>query len=69
MLFDNNIEPSCSYCRYGSAIGHNEVACEKNGIMFCYGFCGAFRYEPTKRIPPNLPSLNSFGLTDKDFKL
>jgi len=69
MLFDNNIEPSCSYCRYGSAIGRNEYACEKHGIMFGYGFCGAFLYEPTKRIPTALPSLNSFGLSDEDFVL
>ena len=69
MLFDNEIEPSCSYCRYGEKMGHDEYACEKHGIMFGHGYCGSFRYEATKRIPPILPSISSFGLSDEDISL
>jgi hypothetical protein len=37
--------------------------------MGAYDSCGSFRYEPTKRIPEALPSLNASGLTEEDFLL
>ena len=51
MLFDRNIEPSCAYCRHGTDVGCGVIVCIKRGIMAVYGYCGAFSYEPTKRIP------------------
>jgi len=33
------------------SLGFGEVACSKRGIMSDNGNCGAFKYEPTKRIP------------------
>ena len=51
MLFDRNIEPRCGYCRHGSVLGFDEIACVKHGIMEAGGFCTAFKYEPTKRAP------------------
>jgi len=67
MLFDRNIEPSCAYCRFGEALGYDEYACSKRGIMSGFGFCGTFRYEPTKRVPQPLPSLKVPELSDEDF--
>jgi len=64
MLFDQNIEPGCSYCRHSKALGRDEFACSKQGIMFGSGQCGSFRYEPTKRIPPELPSVNPSTIVD-----
>ena len=69
MLFDREIEPSCAYCKHGTALGRDEIACVKRGIMHCGGHCGTFRYEATKRVPPALPLLESSGLTDEDFRL
>ena len=69
MLFKQNIEPSCAYCRHSIALGNNEFACVKHGIMQGSCFCGLFRYEPTKRIPPDLPSIESLGLSVEDFEL
>jgi hypothetical protein len=69
MLFNRNIEPSCEYCQYGTALGFDEIACIKRGIMTSSGSCGAFRYEPTKRVPQALPSLKPSGLTEEDFSL
>ena len=69
MLFDPNIEPGCAYCHYGETLGRNEFVCSKHGIMFGHGLCGAFRYEPTKRIPPVLPSPDFSGVSDEDFVL
>jgi hypothetical protein len=69
MLFDRNIEPSCSYCRYGTALGQDEIMCIKRGIMAAHGSCMAFRYEPTKRIPEVSPGFNVSGLSEDDFSL
>ena len=70
MLFDQGIEPSCSYCRYGVSLGLSEVACSKRGIMSGTGSCGTFRYEPTKRVPELFPDLKpSEQFTEEDFTI
>ena len=69
MLFDRNIAPSCLYCRHGRELGGREIACLKRGIVDGTGFCGAFRYEPTKRIPQPLPRLTPSKHTDEEFAL
>jgi len=69
MLFSSNIEPSCSYCRYGFDLGDNEFACSKKGIMSGFGSCNSFRYEPTKRQPETRQSLRDSGLTEEDFSI
>jgi len=69
MLFNRDIEPSCSYCLYGTGIGDNLIACKKRGIMSESGSCGAFRYEPTKRDPEISPELKVTGLSEDDFSL
>lgn len=69
MFFNKNIEPSCTYCRFGSAMGNDEYACSKRGIVSGAGTgsCGSFRYEPTKREPESLPKLRTSGFSDEDF--
>jgi hypothetical protein len=37
--------------------------------MYGFGFCGSFRYEPTKRVPPVLPGIDTSGYTEDDFSL
>ena len=69
MLFDFSIEPCCEYCFNSIALGHDEFACVKHGIMYGHGSCGSFRYEPTKRIPPILPVLDPSDYPDDDFML
>jgi len=69
MFFDNNIEPSCSYCLFGTHLGYGEIVCRKCGIMESTGSCSAFRYEPTKREPEISPGLKVSKLTEEDFTL
>lgn len=69
MLFRRDIEPSCSYCHYATDMGRGEVACVNRGIMAAGGRCSAFRYEPTKREPEFMRSLNLSDLTEKDFSI
>ena len=69
MLFDRDIPPSCTYCRFGRALGSDEIACVKRGIEDVSGFCGAFNYEPTKRIPRRMPKINTSMFTEEDFSL
>ena len=69
MVFDNKIEPSCTYCRFARELGNDELACLKRGIVDSSGFCGSFRYEPTKREPLVPPKLDVSGLSEDEFSL
>lgn len=51
MLFSRTLAPSCSYCRFGTAMGGGEIACIKRGITSEGGYCRKFRYDPLKREP------------------
>ena len=69
MLFNRNIEPSCTYCRFGVALGYDEYVCAMRGIVSGSGFCSAFCYEPTKREPDVMPMYKSPELSEEDFTL
>ena len=68
-MFDKNIEPNCSYCRYATGLGYGEYFCVRHGIMEGSGSCGRFHYEPTKRIPPPVAAVSDSGLSEEDFML
>ena len=51
VLFRRDMEPSCAYCRHGSQINIEKVACFKYGIVSLYGACRKFVYDPLKRQP------------------
>jgi len=69
MLFDKNIEPRCAYCSHGTDLRYDTIACTKRGIMASYGSCGAFRYEPTKRVPEAAPDFKLTEFSEEDFLL
>lgn len=54
--FGNNIEPSCSYCRYihngNCVLGKGDKVCKK------------YEYDPLKREPSESPSLGDFSADD-----
>jgi len=69
VFFNKNIEPSCAYCRFGTALGYDEYACTKRGIVAGSGCCGAFLYEPTKREPDAIPRLTTSEHSEDDFSI
>ena len=69
MLFNKNIEPSCSYCKHGNIIGDTEVICIKKGVVSSAGSCKKFIYEPLKRRPPNMAVYKPTSLSEEDFEL
>ena len=69
MLLDTQIEPRCSYCRFSRALGRDEYACIKQGIMHGFGSCSSYRYEPTKRLPPSSVRIDGDKYTKDDFSL
>ena len=69
MLFRRNIEPRCEYCSHGMSLGYDEVACTKRGIMYTYGKCNAFRYEPTKRQPEYTRSPKPVEIAEEDLSI
>lgn len=68
-LFQTSIEPRCAYCAKGRELDHDQVVCPKKGVMSAGSHCGAFRYDPLKRVPPRPAKLNAAGLSEEDFKL
>ena len=51
VLFRKDIDPCCIYCKYGSPINIEKVACLKRGVVPRYGACRKFVYDPLKREP------------------
>ncbi len=69
MLFQKKIDPRCAYCKRGVPLADDTVMCPKRGIMSPGGSCGAFRYDPMRRVPPKPASLDFSKLKDEDFSL
>ena len=69
MLFRKDIEPMCSYCRYGKKLNDIELSCKYHGVTRASSSCRHFKYEPLKRVPPKPAKLVLRGLSDEDFKL
>ncbi|MCI2057896.1 MAG: hypothetical protein LKJ80_01670 [Oscillibacter sp.] len=68
-LFRKDMDPRCAYCEKGRQINDREVACLKRGVVPVEGHCGAFRYDPLKRVPPRPASLDADALKDEDFSI
>ena len=51
MLFRGDMEPCCAYCKHGSQLSIDQVACIKRGIVPLWSFCRKFSYDPLKREP------------------
>lgn len=52
MLFEEKIDPRCTYCRRGIPLADGQIGCPKRGIVSPGSHCGAFQYDPLKRVPP-----------------
>ena len=68
-LFQTSIEPRCAYCARGRELDPGQVVCPKKGVMSAGSHCGAFQYDPLKRVPPRPTKLTVSGLNDEDSKL
>ena len=69
MLFRKDIDPRCAYCERGSRISDDKVACIKRGIVAPEDRCGAFKYDPLRRVPPRPLKLDTAKLTPEDFEI
>lgn len=69
MLFTKEIEPRCAYCKRGTPLDEDQVACLKKGVVSPGASCRAFRYDPLKRVPPRPAAPDFRKLKDEDFSL
>ena len=69
MLFRKDMDHRCAYCAKGSRIGEDKVACVKRGVVMPEDHCGAFKYDPLKRVPPRPMKLDTDKLREEDFQL
>ena len=68
-LFQKKIEPRCTYCAHGRALGDHQVVCPKKGVMDPGSHCRSFRYDPLKRVPPRPIKPAGSDLPDEEFQL
>lgn len=52
MLFEEQIDPRCGYCKRGRPLEDGQVICPKRGVVSPGGSCRFFSYDPLKRVPP-----------------
>lgn len=69
MLFRKKIEPSCSYCKYGTMVENEMILCAKKGLKGADAKCMRFRYDPCKRIPPRPKALDFSKYDKEDYSL
>lgn len=64
-LFGNNIEPSCSYCEFGTFTkDRSAILCSRRGVVTPEYSCRKFTYDPISRIPMQQPTLAKFDPSD-----
>lgn len=68
-LFNEKIEPQCTYCRRGKTVDPETVLCRRKGVVRPEASCPAFRYDPLKRVPPARVKLDLSRIRDEDFSL
>ena len=68
MLFENKIDPRCTYCRHGAPLEDGQIICPKRGIVSPGSSCGAVKYDPLQRVPPR-PVAPKLDLPQEDFEL
>ena len=69
MLFQNTIEPRCTYCKRGRPLEDGQVICPKRGVVAPGYSCKGFDYDPLTRVPPRpAPPLLS-KVSAEDFEL
>ena len=64
-LFGSQIEPDCSYCKFGSPMKKSSrIVCAKGGIVSPGFHCRRFSYDPLKRVPQRPRRLPRFDRSD-----
>ena len=69
MLFSKNIEKRCEICLYGKRINDDEAICSRHGIVSLGYKCRRFKYDATKRIPPERDLFDGEMFTQADFSI
>lgn len=68
-IFSKEIEPHCVYCMYSKQISDEQAICNKHGIVSTNFHCRKYKYDPTKRVPPEPAVLETESFTADDFKI
>jgi len=69
MLFSKDIEKRCEVCINAKKINDDEAICTKHGIVSLGYKCRKFKYDATKRIPPEDNLLQNNSFSPEDFSL
>lgn len=68
MLFRKDIEPCCAHCQHSLKINDEQALCKRHGVVLHNFKCRKYRYDATKRIPPESEYLPKDAFCEDDFK-
>ena len=69
MLFSKKIERRCEICINSKRINDNEAICSRHGVVSLGYECRKFKYDATKRIPPEAVLPDIEGFSESDFSI
>ncbi|MBQ9986316.1 MAG: hypothetical protein IJP38_08430 [Oscillospiraceae bacterium] len=69
MLFSKDIEKRCMVCQHAKKINDDEAICARHGIVSLGYKCRHFKYDATKRIPPEDNLLAGGTFSEADFAI
>ena len=69
MLFRKKIPRSCTTCLYSTDLSNHQHLCAKYGVVTDSYSCRKYRYDPCKRIPPDMKAPDFKKFKDEDFNL
>lgn len=69
MLFSKEIESRCELCLHSKKLNDNETLCPRHGIVSLGYKCRHFKYDATKRIPPENSFSEMLSFDKDDFSL
>ncbi len=65
MLFRKDIPRCCAHCERAVPLDSADMLCRKYGVVGARHACRKFKYDPTKRLPPQKMNID----TNLDFKI
>lgn len=66
-LFDQDIAPACAYCTHIARAEDGTLHCARRGSVQAFEHCGAFVYDPLRRVPRRQPPVPEYD--PEEFRL
>ena len=69
MLFRKKMPRYCNTCQYSANFTDHQLLCSKHGVVADSYSCRKYKYDPCKRIPPQVKAPDFEKYNKEDFSL